>query len=120
MKRENVTYVTGASLVSCVVPVGRADTVLKAARDLGVGAGIVYQGRGTGVRERLGILGIAVETEKEIVVMIVADERRDMIIDALFQAADMNALAAGYIFATPVDKAALYIPEEALKQLKDA
>jgi len=120
MKRENVTYVTGASLVNCVVPVGRADAVLKAARDLGVGAGIVYHGRGTGVRERLGMLGIAVEAEKEIVVMIVPNERRDMIIDGLFQAAEMNALAAGYIFATPVDKAAVYIPEEALNQLKDA
>jgi nitrogen regulatory protein PII len=120
MKRENVTYVTEASLVSCVVPVGKGDAVLKAARDLGVGAGIVYHGRGTGLRERLGMLGIAVEAEKEIVVMMVANERRDMIIDELFQAAEMNALAAGFIYATPVDKAALYIPEEALNQLKDA
>ncbi len=118
MKHENLTYVTDASLVSCVVPVGRADTVLKAARDLGVGGGIVYQGRGTGVRERLGLLGIAVEAEKEIVVMIVANERRDMIIDELFQAAELEALASGYIYATPVDRAALYIPEEALKQLQ--
>jgi len=120
MKRENVTYVTGASLVSCVVPLGRADAVLKAARDLGVSTGIVHHGRGTGVRERLGMLGIAVEAEKEIVVMMVANERRDMIIDGLFQAAELDAPAAGFIFATTVDKAALYIPEETLNQLKDA
>ena len=120
MKRENMTYVTDASLVSCVVPAGKGDTVLKAARDLGVGAGIVYHGRGTGVRERLGLLGIAVEAEKEIVAMIVANERRDMLVDELFQAAEMNTPAAGYIYATPVDKAAIYIPEEVLNQLKDA
>ena len=120
MKRENMTYVTDASLVSCVVPAGKGDTVLKAARDLGVGAGIVYHGRGTGVRERLGLLGIAVEAEKEIVAMIVANERRDMIIDELFEAAELDATAAGYIYATSVDKAAVYIPEEALSQLKDA
>lgn len=119
MTKENVTYVTDASLVTCVVPIGRGDAVLKAARDIGVSSGIVYHGRGTGVRERLGILGIAVEAEKEIVVMMVANERRDMIIDGLFQAAELDAPAAGYIFATPVDKAALYIPEEALNQLKD-
>lgn len=120
MTRENMTYITDASLVSCVVPAGKADTVMKAARDLGVGGGIVYQGRGTGVRERLGLLGIAVEAEKEIVVMIVANERRDMIIDELYQAAELDTLAAGYIYATPVDKSAVYIPEEALKQLTDA
>jgi nitrogen regulatory protein P-II 1 len=120
MKRENVTYVTDASLLNCIVPLGKADTVLKAARDLGVGGGIVYHGKGTGLRERLGLLGIAVEAEKEIVVMVVANERRDMIIDELFQAAEMDALSAGFIFATPVDKMALYIPEESLNQVKDA
>ena len=120
MKRENATYVTGASLVSCIVPVGKADAVLKAARDLGVGAAIVYHGRGTGLRERLGLLGIAVEAEKEIVEMLVAKERLDMVVDGLFKAAKMDTLATGYIYATPLDKAALYIPEEALKQLKDA
>ena len=120
MKRENLTYVTDATLINCVVPAGKADAVLKAARDLGVGGGIVYHGRGTGLRDRLGILGIAVEAEKEIVVMMVANERRDIVIDELYQVAEMNALAAGYIFATPVDKAAVYIPEEALNQLKDA
>lgn len=119
MKQENVTYVTDASLVNCVVPAGKGDAVLKAARDLGVGGGIVYHGRGTGVRERLGLLGIAVEAEKEIVVMMVANERRDMVIDELFKAAEMDALAAGFIYATPVDKAAVYIPEEALNQLKN-
>ena len=120
MKRENMTYVTDASLVSCVVPAGKGDVVLKAARDLGVGGGIVYHGRGTGIRERLGLLGIAVEAEKEIVVMMIANERRDMIIDELFQAAELDAPAAGYIYATSVDKAAVYIPEEALSQLQES
>ena len=119
MTRENKTYVTDACLVHCVVPAGKGDAVLKAARDLGVGGGIVYHGRGTGIRERLGLLGIAIEADKEIVMMMVANERLDLIVDELFQAAEMDALAAGFIYATPVDKAAVYIPEEALNQLKD-
>jgi nitrogen regulatory protein P-II 1 len=120
MKRENVTYVTDACLINCVVPLGKADAVLKAARDLGVGGGIVYHGQGTGLRERLGLISIAVETEREIVVMVVANERRDLIIDELFRAAAMDSLSAGFIFVTPVEKMALYIPEESLKQLKGA
>ena len=120
MKRKNTTYVTDASMVNCVVPVGKADSVLKAARDLGIGAGVVYEGRGTGLRERLGLLGIAVEAEKEIVLMIVANERLDLVIEELFQAAEMDTLAAGFIYATPVDKLALYIPEAALNQLNES
>ena len=120
MNRENATYVTDASLVNCVVPAGKADAVLKAARDLGVNGGVVYQGSGTGVRERLGLLGIAVEAEKEIVVMVVANERLDMIVEGIYQAAEMSTLYAGFIYATPVDKAAVYIPEEVLSQLKES
>lgn len=117
MTHHNATYLTDASLVNCIVPVGRADDVLKAARDLGVGGGVVYRGRGTGLRERLGLLGIAVEAEKEIIVMIVANERLELVIDGIYEAAGLDTPAAGYIFATPVDKAALYIPDDTLKQL---
>ena len=120
MTKENITYIIGASLVTCVVPIGKGDDVLKVAREVGVSGGIVYHGKGTGVRERLGMLGIAVEAEKEIVMMMVADERRDMIIDEIFKAAEMNQPAAGYIYATPVDKATIYIPEETLEQLKNS
>ncbi len=119
MTRENPTYVTDASLVNCIVPVGKADEVLKAARDFGVGAGVVYRGRGIGLRERLGLIGITVEAEKEVVVMIVANERLDMVIDRLYQAADMSTLAAGFIYATPLEKAALYIPEDVLQRLQE-
>lgn len=117
MNRENATYVTDVSLVNCIVPVGKADAVLKAARDLGIGAGVVYRARGIGLRERLGLLGIAFEAEKEVVVMIVANERLDLVVDGLYKAAGMNTLAAGFIYTTQVEKAALYIPEEVLKRL---
>jgi hypothetical protein len=43
-----------------------------------------------------------------------------MIINEIFKAAELNAPAAGYIYAIPVDKAAVYIPEEALNQLKNS
>ena len=120
MKRGNITYLTDACLVNCVVPLGKADAVLKAARDLGVTGGIVYHGQGPGLRERLGLISIAVETEKEIVVMVVANERRDIIIEELYRAAEMDSLTAGFIVVTEIDKMALYIPEESLNQLKNA
>ena len=53
MTKENITYIIGASLVTCVVPIGKGDDVLKVAREVGVSGGIVYHGKGTGVRERV-------------------------------------------------------------------
>jgi nitrogen regulatory protein P-II 1 len=120
MTQDNITYITDACLITCVVSAGKGDSVLKAARDLGVAGGIVFQGRGTGIRERLGIIGIAVEADKEIVIMMAANERRDTLINSLFKAAELNAPAAGFIYATPVDKAAVYVPETIIKQLSSS
>ncbi len=117
MTKNDITYITDASLITCVVSAGKADTVLKAARDLGVTGGVVVQGRGTGVRERLGILGIAVEVDKEIVMMMAANERRDILIESLFKAAELNTPAAGFIYTIPVDKAAVYLPETMIEQI---
>ena len=64
MSSENITYLTDAVLVTAVVPVGQADAILKAARDVGASGGIVHHARGTGARERLGLLGIAVRQRK--------------------------------------------------------
>jgi hypothetical protein len=58
---DTMTYLTDATMITAVVPAGRADDLLKAARDVGARGGIVYQARGTGARELLGLLGIAVE-----------------------------------------------------------
>ena len=117
MKQDRITYITDACLITCVVSAGKGDTVLKAARDLGVSGGIVFQGRGTGIRERLGLLGVAVGVDKEIVLMMAANERRDILIESLFKAAELNAPAAGFIYATAVDKAAVYVPETIIEQL---
>lgn len=118
MSQNDITYITDASMITCVVPAGKADNVLKAARELGVGGGIVIQGRGTGIRERLGIFGIAVEVDKEIVLMMVANERRDILIESLFRTAELNSIAEGFIYAAPVDKAAVYVPDTVIEQLK--
>ena len=62
---DTMTYLTDATMITAVVPAGRADDLLKAARDVGARGGIVHQARGTGARELLGLLGIAVEAERE-------------------------------------------------------
>lgn len=115
---EAITYLTDAVLITAVVPVGRADAMLKAAREAGVSGGIVHHARGTGVRERLGLLGIAVEAEKEVVSIVTAAEFQELITTTIFHAGAINEPGGGYLFVTPLDKLATYIPEEAHKRLQ--
>jgi len=115
---ENITYLTDASLITAVVPVGRADDMLKAARDVGASTGIVHQARGTGARELLGLLGIAVEAEREVVNIVVAAEYQDLVARAVFQAGGLGNPGGGYLYVSPLEKLATFIPEDTLARLR--
>jgi nitrogen regulatory protein PII len=114
---KNITYLTDAVLVTAVVPVGRADAMLKAARDVGASGGIVHHARGAGARERLGLLSIAVEAEKEVVSIVVATDHQELIAEAMYRAGGLDVPGGGYLYVTPLEKLATYIPKEALDRL---
>lgn len=117
MNDNGLTYLTDAVLINCIVPLGRADEVIKAARDVGVAGAVVYHARGVGVRERLGLLGIAVEAEKEVVSMIGAAEHRDVVMRSLYARLGLDRPGAGLIYAIPLDKVATYVPEAVRERL---
>lgn len=117
MTSSTMTYLTDAVLITGVVPVGRADDMLKAARDVGAIGGIVHHARGTGARERLGLLGIAVDAEKEVLSIVVAAEHQELIAEAIYRAGGLDAPGGGYLYITPLPKVATYIPEHMLARL---
>lgn len=117
MKSESLVYLTDAVVITAVVPTGHADAILKAARELGATGGIVHMARGTGARERLGLLGIAVEAEKEVINIIVASDHQEMIAEAVYRAGEMDVPASGYLYIMPIERMALYLPEEARQRL---
>jgi nitrogen regulatory protein P-II 1 len=116
--KSDITYLTDVILITCIVAHGRGDEAIRIARDLGVGGALVHQARGTGVRERLGLLGIAVEAEKDVVTLIAATEQRDQIVHSLYTKLGLDRPGAGVIFAMPLDRMATYIPEDVRQQLK--
>ena len=118
MSNQNITYLTDVSLLTCVVQSGLSEVILKAARDVGAMAGAIsHHARGIGVRERLGILGVAVETKKEVISILVSSEQRDLVYDTLYRAANLDVPGRGFIYLTPLEKASTYIPKSMLEQL---
>ena len=118
MSNQNITYLTDVSLLTCVVQSGLSEVILKAARDVGAMAGAIsHHARGVGVRERLGMLGVAVETEKEVISILVSSEQRDLVYDTLYRAAGLDVPGRGFIYLTPLEKASTYIPKSMLEPL---
>lgn len=120
MNNGNITYLTDVALITCVVKGGMSDVILKAARDVGAITGAIsFHARGYGARERLGLLGIAVEAEKEVVSILVSSEQRDTICNSIYQAGKLDAPGNGYLYITPLEKVATYIPQELMKKLEE-
>jgi len=114
---SNSIYFTDVAMIVCVVDAGNADTMLLAAQEMGARNAIVYHAHGWGTRERLGALGVAVETEKEVVWVIVSTEQQDVVFDALYRAGRFDLPGRGYIGILPLDKAATYVPKAVRERL---
>ncbi|OYY75233.1 MAG: transcriptional regulator [Gammaproteobacteria bacterium 28-57-27] len=118
MSESGITYLTDVVLITCVVMHGRGDDAVKVAREAGVAGAIVYNARGHGARERLGLLGVAVEAEKDVVSMVVATEQRDLVMHSLYTQLGLDRPGAGMVYAVPMDKMATYIPADVLQRLQ--
>jgi nitrogen regulatory protein P-II 1 len=121
MSKDKITYLTDVSLLTCIVQTGYIENILKAARDVGASAGAVsHHARGIGVRERLGLLGVAVEAEKDVINILISTEQTDLVFDTIFKAAGLDTPGRGFIFVTPLEKASTYIPESIMQRVKQS
>ena len=71
--------------------------------------------RGRKVRERLGILGVAVDVEREVISVMVPADQTDRIFERIFLAGRLDTPGMGYVYVTPLLQAATYIPPSLLK-----
>ena len=114
---SEIIYLTDVAVITCIVDKGRSEAVLLAARDMGARAAIVHTVQGWGTRERLGVWGVAVETERDVIEFLVSSDQQDLIFEAIYQAAELNAPGRGFMFISPVERAATYLHEAARKHL---
>ncbi len=119
MSNSEIIVLTDVALITCVVQRGMADGLVKAAQEAGAQGATVYYARGSGVRERLGILGLAIEVEKEIITIVVATDQVDRVFEKMYVAGKLDTPGMGMMYVTPLDKAATYVPHEIVKKLAD-
>ena len=115
---RDFTVLTDVALITCIVQKGAADPIIKAARDAGASGATVNYARGTGVRERLGLLGVAAEVEKEIVNIVVPTDIVDHVFETMYMAGGLDTPGMGFIYVTPLDKAATFIPQEVIDKIQ--
>jgi nitrogen regulatory protein PII len=117
MKKHDIIVLTDVSLITCIVQRGLADTIVDAAQDAGAPGATVYYARGSGVRERLGVLGLTVEVEKEVITIVVATDQVDRVFEYMYEAGKLDTPGMGFIYVTPLEKAATHVPHEIAERL---
>ena len=116
-KRE-IVVLTDVALITCVVQRGQADRIIAAARDAGAQGATVHFAKGMGIRERLGVLGVAVNVEKEVIHVMVSTEQQERVFETMYLAGGLDTPGMGIMYLTPLEKAATYVPPEVLATLE--
>ena len=94
---------TKFEVIICIVNTGFSEEVMNAARKCGARGGTVLRGRGTANPEAESLFGIAIQPEKEIVMILVKKSLKNDILHALYKAVGLDTPGQGIAFTMPVE-----------------
>lgn len=90
-------------VICCIVNTGFSDDVMDAAREFGARGGTVIRARGTANLEAERLFNIAIQPEKELVLILVESKIKDDILHALYKAVGLKTPGQGIAFSMPVE-----------------
>ena len=91
-------------LIICIVNNGFSDIVMEAAKEAGARGGTVLNARGTANKEAEAFFHIAIQPEKEVVMILVPLNVKDAVLHSLYEKAGLNTMGQGIAFSLPVDQ----------------
>ncbi|RJR45794.1 MAG: hypothetical protein C4576_11835 [Desulfobacteraceae bacterium] len=90
--------------ICCIVQRGKANIIARVALDAGACVPAISFGIGTGIRDKLGLLRIAVPAEKEIIHLAVSNFDAETIMKMMVNAGSLDQPGKGFIFTYPIAK----------------
>jgi len=90
-------------LLFIVINAGLSDEVMEIAREAGIHGATIWNARGESAHHR-SIMGITVDTEKEMIMSVTDEETAERIMAALREKAGVATPAHSVCFVMPVDK----------------
>jgi len=91
-------------VIFCIVNAGFSEAVMDAAKEFGARGGTVIRARGTANAEAEKLFQIAIQPEKEIVMILVDSAIKNDILHALYRAVGLKTPGQGIAFSLPVDE----------------
>ena len=89
-------------LIITIINRGFTDLVMQAALPAGARGGTVLHARGAGSRDAAQFLGITIQPEKEMVLILTPHDKKVPIMQAITRGAGLNSEGKGIVFSLPV------------------
>ena len=93
------------SMVVTIVNKGFSEALMDVARANGATGGTILSGRGTGGEKAKKFFSMALQEEKEVVVILVKEEIRADLMRALAREFGLDSPGKGIVFSLPVEEA---------------
>ncbi|MBK9285855.1 MAG: P-II family nitrogen regulator [Sphingobacteriaceae bacterium] len=90
--------------IYCIIQKNLADSVALAAMRAGSPGPTVVFGQGRGIREKLGLLRVAISPEKELVRVVVDNYDVEPVFEAMVSEGKLDTPGMGFIYIMPVSK----------------
>ena len=103
-------------LVLCIVNAGFSQNVMQAARAAGAQGGTILRARGSANPEAEEFFNISIQSDKEMVMILVPKAIKDEIIRAIYKEAGLGEDAQGIIFSLPVNRFTTFKTKETGKE----
>jgi nitrogen regulatory protein P-II 1 len=97
---------TAYQLIVAIVSQGRTTPLVNAAKGAGAEGATIIRGRGTGVHESAKFLGVPIEPEKDVLLVLIPHDRTDAVLDAMIEAGQLDQPGKGIAFVLDVPRVA--------------
>ena len=95
---------TDLSLVVTVVASGFSNQVMEAAKTAGAEGATIFNARGNGIHETDSILGVSIQPEKEVILIVVRKNIRKKVMREICKNSGLNEEGKGLVFSLPIDE----------------
>lgn len=95
---------TQNDLIVAIVKKGFNPEIVKAAKEAGAQGATIIPGRGTGIHDHKKILGIPIEPEKELILIVIKRELTEQVLAAVIKAGCLDKPNTGIAFVVELAK----------------
>lgn len=93
-------------LIITIANEGSAETIMASAKKAGATGGTTINGRGLEPNKIVKVLGLSLEPEKDVVLILAPDNKKNKIMEKIIEKCGSHKEQAGLCFSIPVDHAA--------------